>query len=102
MLAQLSGQTHHVHTAVSLCFGTFAKTILASSDVSFRDIAPSEAEAYWATGEPADKAGGYGIQGFGGVFVSHLSGSYSGVVGLPIAQTQQLLAQVNILCWQRL
>jgi septum formation protein len=101
MLAALSGQTHSVHTAVTLCFGSFEKSILVSSEVSFRDVSEQEAAIYWASGEPADKAGGYGIQGFGGVFVSHLSGSYSGVMGLPIAQTQQLLKQIDIVCWQQ-
>ncbi|HEY7772964.1 MAG TPA: Maf family protein [Marinagarivorans sp.] len=101
MLSLLSGQTHRVHTAVALACNDQVATVLVTSEVTFREIGASEAARYWATGEPQDKAGGYGIQGLGAVFVSHLSGSYSGVMGLPIAQTQQLLQRLNIPCWQR-
>jgi septum formation protein len=59
--------------------------------VTFRPLSAGEIAAYWASGEPADKAGGYGIQGLGAVFVSHLAGSYSGVMGLPLCETAELL-----------
>lgn len=101
MLALLSGNTHKVHTAIAVCEGDKLLAELVTSEVTFRVISPAEIAAYWQTGEPCDKAGGYGIQGFGGVFVSHLAGSYSGVMGLPVAQTQQLLSQFTIAYWQR-
>jgi septum formation protein len=66
------------------------------SQVSFRRIGSLEAETYWETGEPADKAGGYAIQGAGAIFVSHLQGSYSGVMGLPLFETAELLANAGI------
>ncbi len=67
---------------------------VSSSRVSFRELHAGEAERYWAGGEPADKAGGYAIQGFGAVFVRRLEGSYSGVMGLPLYETWELLAPV--------
>jgi septum formation protein len=67
--------------------------------VRFRALAPGEAEAYWATGEPRDKAGGYGIQGLGAVFVESIEGSYSGVVGLPLAETAALLREAGVPVW---
>ncbi|BCD97654.1 Maf family protein [Marinagarivorans cellulosilyticus] len=100
MLHLLSDQTHLVHTAVALCCNEQLYTDLVTSKVTFRALSSDEIARYWLTGEPADKAGGYGIQGLGAVFVQHLAGSYSGVMGLPIAQTQQLLASLNITCWQ--
>jgi septum formation protein len=62
------------------------------SEVSFREIGAGEQELYWQSGEPLDKAGGYAIQGKAAVFVKHLAGSYSGVVGLPLYETDKLLA----------
>lgn len=100
MLRLLSDTTHRVHTAVALAIDGQCETILVTSEVTFRAISAGESARYWATGEPQDKAGGYGIQGMGAVFVSNLSGSYSGVMGLPIAQTQQLLQTLDIPCWQ--
>lgn len=73
---------------------------VSATEVMFRSIAQSEIERYWATGEPADKAGAYGIQGLGAVFVESISGSYSNVVGLPLEKTVQLLARFNINYWQ--
>ena len=66
------------------------------SRVRFREAEPAEAAAYWDTGEPADKAGAYGIQGLGAVFVAELQGSYSGVMGLPLFETAQLLRACGI------
>jgi septum formation protein len=91
MLADLSGRSHRVLTAVALVAEREAVR-LSETAVFFRAIAPAEARAYWASGEPRDKAGGYAIQGRGAVFVSRLEGSYSGVVGLPLYETAQLLA----------
>ncbi|WP_448672244.1 Maf family protein, partial [Escherichia coli] len=66
----------------------------------FRQIAPEEALRYWQSGEPADKAGGYAIQGLGAIFVSRIEGSYSAVVGLPLCETAELLREFGIPCWQ--
>ncbi|MNT66588.1 Maf-like protein YhdE [compost metagenome] len=70
--------------------------------VRFRLLTRAEIEAYWATGEPRDKAGSYAIQGLAAVFVSQLHGSYSAVVGLPLGETAELLAEFAIPCWQQL
>lgn len=91
MLARLSGRCHQVMTAVCLCFEDFEQVAVSVSEVCFRPLEAGEGERYWATGEPADKAGGYAIQGRAAVFVSALHGSYSGVVGLPLMETWQLL-----------
>ncbi|MGS2717769.1 Maf family protein [Eionea flava] len=91
MLLQLSGNTHEVMTAVSLVRGKTIATRLNTTTVRFRPITESEARLYWQTGEPQDKAGGYGIQGRGAVFVEEISGSYSSVVGLPLFETAQLI-----------
>ena len=98
MLRQLSGRTHQVMTAVCLIDNRFAyeSHVNVITDVTFRDISDVEIAQYWQTGEPVDKAGGYGIQGLGSVFVSAISGSYSSVVGLPLYETAQLLEQVGI------
>jgi septum formation protein len=91
MLRLLSGRTHQVMTAVALrdAGGLFVRR--NDSFVTFRALAPGEAEEYWATGEPADKAGGYAIQGRAAVFIERLEGSYSGVMGLPLFETAELL-----------
>jgi len=96
MLSALSGCQHQVMTAVTIVFNGRLETLLNTSTVSFRDISHQEIERYYVTGEPLDKAGGYGIQGLGSVFVKHIIGSYSGVMGLPIYETQQLLAAFDI------
>lgn len=92
MLSRLSGRTHTVITAVVLAGPGTELLEVSRSEVTFRVISPEEQELYWQSGEPADKAGGYAIQGFAAVFVKHLSGSYSGVVGLPLYETGKLLA----------
>jgi septum formation protein len=91
MLTRLSGRTHEVHTAVALVCTGSAEVRLSTSAVSFRRLADAEIDWYCATGEPVDKAGAYAIQGRAAVFVSHLVGSYSGVVGLPLCETWELL-----------
>lgn len=100
MLQALSGREHEVLTAVALASEGRCESRVVASRVGFRPLSQAEAEAYWATGEPRDKAGSYGIQGLAAVFVSHLQGSYSAVVGLPLCETAQLLAGFGIPCWQ--
>ncbi|AYG43644.1 septum formation inhibitor Maf [Pseudomonas sp. Leaf58] len=100
MLAELSGREHQVLTAVALSDGQRVHSLCVTSKVRFRVISADEAQRYWASGEPADKAGGYAIQGLGAVFVTELSGSYSAVVGLPLSETAELLGQFGIACWQ--
>ena len=96
MLAELSDKVHEVLTAVALVDNQREQVELSRSQVRFRAIAPSEAAAYWDSGEPADKAGGYAIQGLGAVFVAELIGSYSGVMGLPLFETARLLDEFGI------
>lgn len=96
MLAALSGRSHRVITAVALLQGDALTTALSDTAVRFRDICPDESRDYWHSGEPGDKAGGYAIQGLGGMFVESISGSYSGVVGLPVYETVKLLEDAGI------
>jgi septum formation protein len=97
MLSQLSGRTHHVYTGVALVDATGeAHSRLSVSAVSFRALSDAECAAYWASGEPADKAGGYGIQGRAALFIERLEGSYSGVMGLPLFETAELLRESGI------
>ena len=100
MLTALSGQTHEVLTAVALANSQRCEVRVVSSQVSFRPLSAAEIEAYWASGEPCDKAGSYGIQGLAAAFVSGLQGSYSAVVGLPLCETAELLGEFGIACWQ--
>ena len=100
MLARLSGATHRVLTAVALVHDGGEALRLSESRVRFRAIAPPEAEAYWASGDPRDKAGGYAIQGLGAVFIAALEGSYSGVMGLPLFETAALLDGAGVPRWQ--
>lgn len=97
MLQQLAGTTHEVYTAVCVVdeHGE-AQSRLSVSHVTFRDIGENEIRRYVDTGEPMDKAGSYAIQGFGAVFVERLEGSYSGVMGLPLFETAELLHQLGI------
>ena len=83
-------------TSVALAYAGDTRTALSRTEVSFRTIDPREAERYWHSGEPRDKAGAYAIQGLGGVFVRELRGSYSGVIGLPVYETALLLKRVGI------
>jgi septum formation protein len=99
MLARLSGRTHQVLTAVALAAAAGVTHRLSTSEVRFRRMTRAECLAYWRTGEPRDKAGGYAVQGRGAVFIEHLSGSYSGVMGLPLFETAQLLAAAGVPCW---
>ena len=96
MLARLSGRAHDVHTAVALIGPAGAQVELSSTRVTMRATTPAERAAYWATGEPADKAGAYAIQGRAAVFVERLDGSYSGVMGLPLFETARLLRSAGL------
>ena len=96
MLLCLSGRRHSVLTGVALRGPHGVRTTLSRTDVRFREISRDEALAYWQSGEPCDKAGAYGIQGLGGVFVEAIEGSYSGVVGLPVYETGKLLQDAGI------
>ena len=96
MLASLSGRTHQVLTGVAVVANGELETAVSRTEVQFRKIHPDEAEAYWQSGEPAGKAGAYAVQGLGGIFVSCINGSYTGVVGLPVFETTGLLRRAGI------
>ena len=102
MLMMLSSKEHEVLTAIAVLDGQRCESRVVRSRVRFRSISREEAAAYWASGEPRDKAGGYGIQGLGAVFVAGLNGSYSAVVGLPVCESAELLGHFDIPCWQTL
>lgn len=91
MLRRLSARTHQVYTAVAVRHAGGCDTRVSISDVSMRALSDAELDAYWNSGEPADKAGAYGIQGLAAVFVERIAGSYSGIVGLPLFETGELL-----------
>ena len=100
MLQRLSGHEHEVMTGVALAGPTAVRERVVTTRVVFRRLLDDEIEAYLDSGEPYDKAGGYGIQGLGGIFVTSLMGSYSAVVGLPLDATAELLAQAQQPVWQ--
>lgn len=95
MLRQLSGKMHKVYSAVSLRGKEHGQAV-SITEVTFRVLTEGEIAAYWHSGEPADKAGSYAIQGRGGVFVASIRGSFSGVVGLPLFETAELLSRQGI------
>ena len=96
-MQRLSGRCHQVMTAIALVSANRSLTSLVCTEVCFRPISAEDIRWYWQSGEPQDKAGGYGIQGLGGKFVQRINGSYSAVVGLPLCETEQLLLQ-----WQEM
>lgn len=96
MLMRLAGRSHQVATAVALVEGTRQTTRLSVSRVRFAALTPAQCAAYWDSGEPQDKAGAYAIQGRAAAFIAHLDGSYSGVMGLPLCETVELLAAFGI------
>ena len=96
MLAQLSGQEHRVLTAVAVQAGAQRFAALSVSHVRFAELDSVQIDAYVATGEPLGKAGAYGIQGPAAAFIAHISGSYSGIMGLPLYETAQLLRQAGL------
>ena len=95
MLSQLSGKTHQVYSAVSLRWREHSQAV-SITEVTFRRLTEREIQDYWHTGEPVDKAGGYAIQGMGGVFVQSIKGSFSGVVGLPLFETAEIFSKQGI------
>ncbi|SHM33006.1 Maf family protein [Halomonas cupida] len=99
MLKSLSARRHEVLTSVAVAGpqGTLETTVVTA--VHMREISDAEISAYWRTGEPVDKAGGYAIQGLASVFVTRIEGSYSAVVGLPLFETAQLLARQGVTIW---
>lgn len=96
MLERLSGRTHQVLTAVCVYWQGVCHDVVQTSEVRFKTLTAEEIAAYVASGEPMDKAGAYGIQGLGGVFVKHLQGSFTGVMGLPVYETAQLLKSLGL------
>jgi len=99
MLGLLADGWHQVCTAVAVTDGDTTAVELVTTRVCFRAIDEDEARAYWRTGEPQDKAGGYGIQGIGSIFASKIEGSYSAVVGLPLTETERLLKRFGVDTW---
>ena len=95
MLTQLSGKTHQVYSAISLS-GREHSLAVSITEVTFRCLTEREMLDYWHSGEPVDKAGSYAIQGIGGLFVESIKGSFSGVVGLPLFETAELLSKQGI------
>ncbi|HEX7113584.1 MAG TPA: Maf family protein [Steroidobacter sp.] len=95
MLGLLGGRTHQVCTAVALYWSDNCLSRVNVSEVTFRTLSEEEIRAYWQTGEPADKAGGYAIQGLAAVFIERIAGSYSGVMGLPLYETAELLSRIG-------
>ena len=98
MLERLSGRSHEVLTAVALATGGTVQFRLSASSVRLRALSRAECIAYWDSGEPHDKAGAYAVQGLGAVYIEHLAGSYSGVMGLPLYETAELLRLAGIAC----
>jgi septum formation protein len=101
MLQRLSDRTHEVMTAVAVAEPRGVALRLNVSSVRFRKLTLEECNAYWETGEPHDKAGGYAVQGAAAVFIESLSGSYSGVMGLPLFETAELLRAAGVTYWRR-
>lgn len=100
MLGKLSGRQHSVHTGVALWSAEHRLLAHTDSQVDFAPLTPDEIRAYWESGEPRGKAGAYAIQGLGAVFVTAISGTYTGVMGLPLFETAQLLRQAGIPVWK--
>jgi septum formation protein len=100
MLQSLSGRAHEVLTAVALADTRGVELRLSVSSVRFRVLTLEECSAYWETGEPRDKAGGYAVQGAAAVFIESLGGSYSGVMGLPLFETAELLRAAGVAFWE--
>jgi septum formation protein len=95
MLGLLSARTHQVFTAVALRASAGCEAKVNVSEVTFRKLAAEEIRRYWRSGEPADKAGGYAVQGRAALFIERIAGSYSGIMGLPLFETGELLAAIG-------
>lgn len=96
MLRRMSDRWHTVHTAIAVAQGSRVETALSSTQVEMARLSEAEVAAYIASGEPRDKAGSYGIQGLAGAFIRRIEGSYSGVMGLPVYETSQLLGKFGV------
>ena len=96
MLRLLSGRTHTVFTGLTVCANGKPKTQVVGTKVTFRELSDAEIAAYIRTGEPMDKAGSYGIQGYGSMFVSHLNGDYFCVMGLPVCTLGEMLREAGV------
>ncbi|MFC3032994.1 Maf family protein [Pseudoalteromonas fenneropenaei] len=92
MMTRLSGRSHQVLTAIAFATPSTTVSRVVSTEVTFKTLSEAEIAAYWQSGEPQDKAGGYGIQGLAGRFVTELKGSYFAVMGLPLNETDELLS----------
>ena len=101
MLMSLSGRSHRVFTAVAMVNEERSAWRISETSVTFAALDEEQCRRYWQTGEPRDKAGAYAIQGMGAVFVEKIVGSYSAVVGLPLAETWELLTLFGVSCWRR-
>lgn len=97
MMRLLSASQHQVYTSVSVIQNQQAVHKLSVSKVEFAPLTDEQIQWYWQTGEPQDKAGGYGIQGKGAVFIRSIEGSYTGIVGLPLYETAEILRGFGIL-----
>jgi septum formation protein len=96
MLKRLSGSTHFVYSAVAVKYNDRLEEVMSATEVRFRELADDEIRRYVATGEPFDKSGAYAIQGKASLFIEHISGSYSGVMGLPVFETSRVLASFGL------
>jgi septum formation protein len=95
MLKSLSGRTHRVYTAIALYSSRGCEQRLSVSEVTFAPLSDAECSAYWETGEPEGKAGGYAVQGLAAALIVRILGSYSGIMGLPLAETAELLKTIG-------
>lgn len=98
MLSTLSGGRHQVHTGVTVCKGRDICTEHEVTDVTFRELSEQEIEAYVKTGEPLDKAGAYGIQGYGALLIESIAGDYYNVMGLPVCRLGRMLSRFGVDC----
>lgn len=95
MLQRLAGRTHQVYTGIAVAHDERIQHALSVSEVEFKALSAADCQAYWNSGEPQDKAGGYAVQGLAAAFIARISGSYTGVMGLPLAETTQLLSELG-------
>ena len=100
MFSALADNVHQVMTAVAVTDGSTTRSKVVITDVAFGSVSEQQLQAYWESGEPQDKAGGYGIQGLAAIFVKRIEGSYSAVVGLPLSETAELLSIYSVPVWQ--
>ena len=100
MFSALADNVHQVMTSVAVTDGSTTRSKVVITDVAFGSVSEQQLQAYWESGEPQDKAGGYGIQGLAAIFVKRIEGSYSAVVGLPLSETAELLSIYSVPVWQ--